>query len=104
MAGYNVTTVESADEALALRDSGANFDVIISDIEMPGMDGFSFAQSVKSEGPWQEIPMVALSAHATPSDIQRGRAAGFEDYVAKFDREAILSSLSETLSTMRGAA
>lgn len=104
LAGYNVTTVESADEALALRDSGANFDVIISDIEMPGMDGFSFAQSVKSEGPWQEIPMVALSSHATPSDIERGRAVGFENYVAKFDREAILRSLSETLSTVRGAA
>jgi two-component system chemotaxis sensor kinase CheA len=104
LAGYHVTTVESADEALTMRDNGAQFDIIISDIEMPGMDGFSFAKSVKSEGPWQAIPLVALSSHATPTDIDRGRAVGFDDYVAKFDREAILSSLSETLSTVRGAA
>lgn len=104
LAGYEVTTVDSADEALSLRDSGADFDVIVSDIEMPGMDGFSFAQSVKSDGPWTATPLVALSAHATPTDIDRGRAVGFDDYVAKFDRDAILSSLNETLSTMRGAA
>ena len=104
LAGYQVRTVESADEALALRDSGAEFDVIISDIEMPGMDGYAFAKSVKSEGPWQGVPLVALSSHATASDVDRGRAAGFDDYVAKFDREAILSSLSETLLTVRGAA
>jgi two-component system chemotaxis sensor kinase CheA len=45
-----------------------------------------------------------LSSHATPKDLDRGRAAGFSDYVAKFDREALLNSLSETLSHARGAA
>jgi two-component system chemotaxis sensor kinase CheA len=77
--------------------------VIISDIEMPGMNGFEFANAVRSAGRWQDTPIVALSSHASARDLDRGRAAGFSDYVAKFDRDALLHSLSETLSE-RGAA
>jgi two-component system chemotaxis sensor kinase CheA len=104
VAGYEVTTVESADRALALCEAGDDFDVIISDIEMPGMDGFQFASAVKAAGRWQNTPMVALSSRATPKDLDRGRAAGFSDYVAKFDRDALLHTLSEALSVERGAA
>jgi two-component system, chemotaxis family, sensor kinase CheA len=104
VAGYEVTTVESADRALGLCEAGEDFDVIISDIEMPGMDGFQFASAVKSAGRWQNTPLVALSSHATPKDLDRGRAAGFSDYVAKFDRDALLHTLSEALSAERGAA
>ncbi|MGO8915137.1 MAG: chemotaxis protein CheW [Stellaceae bacterium] len=104
VAGYEVTTVESADRALVLCEAGEDFDVIISDIEMPGMDGFQFASTVRSAGRWQNTPLVALSSRATPKDLDRGRAAGFSDYVAKFDRDALLHTLSEALSAERGAA
>jgi two-component system, chemotaxis family, sensor kinase CheA len=104
VAGYDVTTVESGDRALGLCEAGEDFDVIISDIEMPGMNGFEFARSVRRAGRWQQTPLVALSSHASPRDLDRGRAAGFSDYVAKFDRAALLHSLSETLSHARGAA
>ncbi len=104
VAGYAVTTVESADRALALCEAGEDFDAIISDIEMPGMDGFAFASAVRHEGAWRDKPMVALSSRASQKDLDRGRAAGFSDYVAKFDREALLASLSEALNTQRGAA
>ena len=43
-------SVDSADKALSLRESGDSFDAIISDIEMPGMNGFDFAQAVRAEG------------------------------------------------------
>ncbi len=104
VAGYDVTTVDSADRALGLCEAGEDFDVIISDIEMPGMDGFQFASTVKNASRWQNTPIVALSSHATPKDLDRGRAAGFSDYVAKFDRDALLHTLSEALSAERGAA
>jgi two-component system chemotaxis sensor kinase CheA len=104
VAGYDVTTVESGDRALGLCEAGEDFDVIISDIEMPGMNGFEFASAVRKAGRWRQTPLVALSSHASPRDLDRGRAAGFSDYVAKFDREALLHSLSETLSHARGAA
>jgi len=104
VAGYEVTSVASADEALRLRESGQGFDVIVSDIEMPGMDGFEFAATVQEEGPWQNTPLVALSSHATQQDMERGRAAGFSDYITKSDRDALLHSLSQTLNSVRGAA
>ncbi len=98
VAGYDVTTVESADKALALRDAGSSFDLIISDIEMPGMSGFDFAEAVRGDGRWQDTPLVALSSHATEQDFERGRAVGFNDYVAKFDRDALLQTLQQTLA------
>ena len=104
VAGYEVTTAESADQALGMREAGRNFDVIVSDIEMPGMNGFEFAEAVRKESRWQDTPLVALSSHAAPRDLDRGRKAGFNDYVAKLDRGALLQSLSQSLSSINGAA
>ena len=95
-AGYNVTAVGSADEALALRNKGLKFDIIVSDIEMPGMNGFDFAAEVRRSPDWQSVPLIALSSHATQHDFEHGRSVGFSDYIAKFDRDALLSVLSHT--------
>jgi len=104
VAGYEVTAVESAHFALELCEAGKEFDVIISDIEMPGMNGFEFAEAIKNNTRWSNIPMVALSSFATQKDFARGRAVGFLDYVAKSDRETLLNTLHDTLSEVRGAA
>ena len=104
VAGYEVSAVESADRALDLQEAGEEFDVIISDIEMPGMNGFEFAETVRNTGRWRNTPMVALSSHATPQDLNRGREVGFTDYIAKFDRDALLTSLSATLNLQREVA
>ena len=95
--------VASAAEALRLREKGREFDLIISDIEMPEMNGFEFAEEVKRGDRWQSTPIVALTSHAEPADMERGREAGFDDYIAKFDRDALLGALSQTLS-IKGAA
>lgn len=97
VAGYDVTTLESPIEALKMCERGDIFDVIVSDIEMPDMDGFEFAEKVKAGGNWQNTPMVALSSHATPQDINRGMEVGYSKYVAKFDRDTLLNTISQTL-------
>ena len=104
VAGYEVIAVEGADRALALREQGADFDLIISDIEMPGMSGFDFALAVRADSRWYNMPMIALSSHATEKDFERGRQVGFNDYVAKFDRDSLLQTISLTLATLKGAA
>jgi two-component system chemotaxis sensor kinase CheA len=103
-AGYDVMTASSADQALKLCDQGEQYDVIISDIEMPGMSGFEFAETLKKNERWRDTPLVALSSHSSPKDIARGRKVGFDDYVAKFDRDALLQTLSEAFSELKGAA
>ncbi|WP_040566389.1 hybrid sensor histidine kinase/response regulator [Magnetospirillum molischianum] len=103
VAGYEVIAVDGADRALTLREQGNEFDAIISDIEMPGMSGFDFADAVRSDPRWAQVPLVALSSHATEKDFERGRQVGFNDYIAKFDRDALLQSLASTIATAKGA-
>jgi two-component system chemotaxis sensor kinase CheA len=101
-AGYDVTAAGSGAEALRLRDGGLQVEVILSDIEMPNMDGLEFARAVRQGGPWAELPMIALSGHAGASEVERGREAGFTDYVQKTQREALLESLRQCLATQSG--
>ncbi len=104
--GYHVTAVDSAIKALALRDDAvpAEFDAIISDVEMPGMDGLQFARILKESGPWMDLPLIALSGRFNPIDIRRGGLAGFCEYLGKFDREALLAALRRHLDTMERKA
>jgi two-component system chemotaxis sensor kinase CheA len=96
-AGYEVTAAAGAEPALRLRDGGAMFDAIVSDIEMPDMDGLAFVRRVRAEGPWASLPVIALSARGRPEDIEAGRDAGFTAYVEKFQRDALMASLRECL-------
>ncbi len=103
-AGFQVTAVDGGDKALNLCEAGEEFDLIISDIEMPNMNGFEFCEAVKRNALWQGTPIIALSSHASPKDIAKGRQVGFDDYVAKYDREGLVHTLNETLAEVRGAA
>lgn len=103
IAGYDLTVLDSAVKAMTLCESGKDFDLIVSDIEMPEMDGLEFVQKIKNGSRWANIPVVALTSHATPKDIEHGYQVGFNKYVAKFDRETLLSTLSDALS-QKGAA
>ncbi len=99
-AGFKVSAAASATEALRLRESGRMFDAIVSDIEMPDMDGLAFARAVRAGGPWANLPMIALSSHADPVQVEAGRGAGFTDYVAKIQRDQIIESLHQCLADM----
>jgi two-component system chemotaxis sensor kinase CheA len=74
------------------------FDIIISDIEMPEMDGFEFASKVRSDARWKDIPLVALTSRTSDSDLARGRKVGFDDHIAKADRGALAETLSKVLA------
>jgi two-component system chemotaxis sensor kinase CheA len=96
-AGFRVTAVGSAAEALRLRDAGTMFDAIVSDIEMPEMDGIQFCRTVRAGGAWAALPMLAMTAHSDIETARLGREAGFTDYVAKFEREVLVASLRNAL-------
>ncbi len=104
VAGYSVRAVSDASQAIALRDEGVLFDLIVSDIEMPDMTGFEFAQDVKAGGLWKNTPLIALSALAGEKDIAKGHSVGFDDYVAKFDRESLLRAMQQQLNIKGDAA
>jgi two-component system chemotaxis sensor kinase CheA len=95
IAGYDVTVVPGPISALSLCDRGVDFDLIVSDIEMEEMDGLAFAEKVKSETRWKNIPMVALSSHSSIEDKEIAYKKGFSAYVSKSDRDALLSTLRQ---------
>ncbi len=97
-AGYEVNAVATAKEALRLREAGVMYDAVISDIVMPEMDGFALARALREDGAWRDLPLIALTGQSDPAAIERGREAGFTDYVAKFDRTALLDSLRQCLT------
>ena len=97
VAGYDVTTVNHAEAALELCENGAEFDAIISDIEMPGIDGFELTRRLREIARWEDTPIIALSSHTGPRDLDRGREVGFTDYIAKLDRDALLETLAQTI-------
>ena len=102
-AGYAVTAVGSAREALALLEDGRAFDVAVTDIEMPDMDGYEFAEAVRADARHAELPVIALSSQISAESIERGRQAGFHDYVAKFDRQGLIAALMEQTDVGRAA-
>ena len=93
--GYDVTLAASAAEALALKDKGAEFDLIVSDLDMPGMDGIALAERIKADPRWAKIPLIALSSYSNPQLVEKSRAAGFLSYVGKFDRQTLMSTLRD---------
>ena len=93
--GYDVTLAASADEALSLKDKGATFDLIVSDLEMPGMDGIALAERIKGDRRWGKTPLIALSSHGSPRLVERSRAAGFVTHVGKFDRQKLMDALED---------
>jgi len=94
-AGCQVVAVGSAAEALKALKSGKRFDLVVTDIEMPEMDGFDLAEALRSMPSTADLPVIAITAMVSPDAIERGRAVGFHDFVAKFDRAGLIAAIQE---------
>jgi two-component system chemotaxis sensor kinase CheA len=104
-AGYNVTAANGGQEAFGLIRSGHKFDLIVTDLQMPDMDGLALARAVRAEPSGANTPMIALSSMTTADTIERVRRAGFHDFVAKFDRQGLIAAIKEQadVETIRAA-
>ena len=69
-------------------------DLILLDIQLPGMDGFEELCHLRADAVTCAIPVVAVSANAMPADIEAGQAAGFDAYLTKpVDLNALLATV-----------
>ncbi len=95
---YSIVTAENAHIALRHLDS-ASFDLIISDIMMPGMDGFDFKKRVNSLSQHEKTPFIFLSARALDEDKLTGLNLGVDDYITKpFITEELLVRIKNLLT------
>ena len=102
-AGYIVTSAASGADALALMSAGQRFDVVVTDLEMPDMDGFELASALRGNPRTAEVPIIGLSALVSAEAIERGKRVGLHDYVAKFDRPGLIAALKEQTDVGRAA-
>ena len=100
---FEVLEVESAEAALATLESHRP-DLILLDMQLPGMDGLSLARLLKADPGRSAIPIVGLSAHAMARDIEEAREAGCVDYITKPITDDPFSFLERVSRSLSGSA
>lgn len=95
-AGFVVDLAVDGASALARLDAGPNPDVILMDVYMPGMDGLTAARRIRAlDGPISQIPIIALTADASPDQIRACHQAGMNSYLAKpFNVQDLLDAIA----------
>jgi DNA-binding response OmpR family regulator len=95
--GYNVDAVSDAEKALSLlEERPREYDVIVLDVMLPGMDGFSMARQLRSQG--QFVPILMLTARGQAEDVLRGFEAGADDYLPKpFELSVLIARIHALL-------
>ncbi len=99
---YDVVTAEDGKKALDMIENGLNPDVIVTDLLMPGMDGYQLISKIKSKKTWSKIPIIVLSNVDTPAEKQRlTRNQKINTFLNKpFNTREFNEGLKKTLDTV----
>jgi two-component system chemotaxis sensor kinase CheA len=97
-AGYEVLVASDGQAALALL-AEATVDLLVSDVEMPRMDGYELTRAVRASPRLARLPVILLTGLDTPADKQRGIEAGADAYLVKssFDQASLLETIAQLL-------
>jgi two-component SAPR family response regulator len=97
-AGFSVLTFESPYDALEELREGLHPDVIISDVSMPGLDGFEFYTKAREINELKGVPFLFLTAMESRAYIRRGMTLGADDYLTKpFERQELIDAVEVRL-------
>jgi two-component system chemotaxis sensor kinase CheA len=96
--GYKVLACEDGQVAWdVLCHSGRMCDLIVTDLEMPHLDGFELASRVRNTPAIRHLPIIAVTSLASDEDVDRGKQVGIDDYHIKLDRESLMATVAERL-------
>lgn len=96
--GWHVVACGDGQEAWErLQDSGAEFDLLLTDIEMPRMNGIELTRHARQVERWKDLPIIAVTSLASDTERKQGLAAGVTEYHVKIDRDQLLAALSAQL-------
>ena len=102
--GYRVLIATDGEQGVTLAH-GEKPDLILMDMSLPVLDGWSATRQLKAAPETRNIPIVALTAHAMPADQQKAREAGCDDYDTKpIDLPRLLEKIETLLHRRYGAA
>ena len=97
--GYNV--IEAEDGMVAwnlLQEHADEVFLVVTDVEMPNLDGVGLAGKIKGDQRFSHLPVIALTTLAGDEDMARGKEVGIDDYQVKLDREKLMESIHGLLS------
>lgn len=97
--GYDVETAEDGQDALE-KTRRKHYDLVLTDVEMPRMDGFALTERLRADEHYQTVPVIIVTSLAKPEDRMRGIRVGADAYLLKnaFDQ----SSLVDTVRNLIG--
>ncbi|MCK4788323.1 MAG: chemotaxis protein CheW, partial [Desulfobacteraceae bacterium] len=97
--GYNVIDAEDGMVAWDLLEEHADeISLVVTDIEMPNMNGFELTKKIKGDERFSHLQVIALTTLAGEEDIAKGKEVGIDDYQIKLDRENLMESIRNRLS------
>ena len=92
--GYSVVDVEDGEAAWQmLQRSGQNISLVVTDMEMPRLNGFELTETIRKDERFSRIPIIALTTLADDKDMERAKRAGVDEYQIKLDKERLLDCI-----------
>ena len=98
--GYEVVTAEDGHEALAALAADGAIDLVVTDIDMPGLDGLGLLERLRGREATAALPVVVVSSKGSDDDKRRGAAAGADAYIVKseFDQQTMLETVGRLVA------
>jgi two-component system cell cycle response regulator DivK len=96
---YEITEAEDGEQALEAIAKQQRPDLILMDIQLPTMDGYTARRKIKADPAMRSIPVIAVTSYALSGEEKKARAAGCDDYVPKpFSPRQLLAKIRQYLS------
>ncbi len=94
--GYDIIEAEDGLEAWnLLQEHGDEISMLVTDIEMPNMNGFELTQKIRSDSTYSKLPIIALTTLASAEDVAKGKSVGVDEYHIKLDKERLMVSVHD---------
>jgi two-component system, chemotaxis family, sensor kinase CheA len=100
-AGYHVETAKHGLDALERLAANGEIDLVVSDVDMPEMDGLTLTAAIRASTEWQSLPVILVTSRASDDDRRRGVEVGADAYMVKdsFDQQALLDAVAQMVGT-----
>jgi len=99
--GYSVLEAEDGMEAWnLLHEKGDIISMLVTDIEMPNMNGFELTQRIRGSELYSQLPIIALTTLASEEDVSKGKSVGVNEYHIKLDKERLMVSVHDYMKKL----
>ncbi len=101
--GMDVIEAVHGQEAWELLEANDDISLVLSDIEMPIMNGYELVYKIKNHPQYRDMPVMAITALDNPQSYEQGKKAGFDAYQIKLDRDELIQTIDELLTVVEEA-